>query len=174
SFFTTRDSFITYWVHGLSIGGGNALRTEWYQPSGALWSTHLDTLDQNIRYWYYYNHVNGPAVQANMPLGTWKVRFFVQNQPFDSLTFVIGVLGVQTQREKHVAITPNPARDYILVSGDYKDIKLFDALGREQKLNVNYFTNPIRIDLNGLPSGAYNLQLKDAQGQVAVEKVIVE
>jgi hypothetical protein len=109
-----------------------------------------------------------------MPLGLWKVRFFVQDQPFDSLTFEIRQLGVQTQREKHFSISPNPARNYILVDGDCKDIKLFDALGREVKLQINYNTKPIRLELNGLPSGAYNLQLKDAEGQVLMEKVIVE
>jgi murein DD-endopeptidase MepM/ murein hydrolase activator NlpD len=174
SYFTTRDSFITYWVHGLSIGGGNILRTDWYQPSGALWFSHLDTLNENYRYWYYYTYINGPAVQASMPLGTWKVRYYVQDQPFDSLTFEIRQLGVHNQREKHLFISPNPARNYILVDGNHRDIKLFDALGRELKLQVNYHTKPIRIDLNGLPSGAYNLQLKDMEGQVLVEKVIIQ
>ncbi len=174
SYFTTRDSFITYWVHGSSIGGGNVLRTDWYQPSGALWFSHLDTLNENYRYWYFYTYINGPAVQASMPLGTWKVKYYVQDQPFDSLTFEIRQLGVNKQTQKHLFISPNPARDYVLVSGDYKDIKLFDALGREVKLHTNYFTKPIRIELNWLPWGAYNLQLKDAEGQVLVERVIVE
>lgn len=87
---------------------------------------------------------------------------------------VVSSLGVLDRNESNVTIHPNPARDYVLISGDYKDIKLFDALGREVKLQVNYHAKPIRIELNELPSGAYNLQLKDASGQVVLEKLIIE
>lgn len=87
---------------------------------------------------------------------------------------VVGTLKVLGFDLSDVSIFPNPARGYILIDGEYKDIKLFDALGREVKLQINYYTKPIRIDLNGVPSGAYNLQLKDAQGQVLVEKVIIQ
>ncbi len=174
TFFSQRDSFITYWVHGLSIGQGNIIRTDWYEPSGTLWFTHLDTMDANYRYWYYYTYINGPAVQVNMPLGTWKVKYYVQDQPFDSLSFEIRQLGVHKESERHVSISPNPARNYILVDGDCKDIKLFDGLGRELKLQINYNTKPIRIELNGLPSGAYNLQLKDASGKMLIKKVIIK
>jgi hypothetical protein len=174
SYFTTRDSFITYWVHGLSIGANNTVRTDWYQPSGALWFSHLDTMNENYRYWYYYTYINGPAMQASMPLGTWTVKYYVQDQPFDSLTFVIGLLGVNSQQEKHLFISPNPARDYVLVTGVYKDIKLFDALARDVKLQINYNNVPIRIDLNGLPSGVYHLRAIDSAGNEQVEKLLIE
>lgn len=174
SYFTTRDSFITYWTHGLSIGQGTASRTDWYQPSGALWHSFLDTSDAAYRYWYFNTYIYGPAILPNMPLGIWTVKHYFQEQLFDSLTFEIRQLGVHTQRDKHLFISPNPARDYVLIDGDYKDIKFFDALGKEVKVQINYYTKPIRIELNGVPSGAYNLQLQDDKGQVLIEKVIIQ
>lgn len=38
--FTMRDSFITYWVLGLSIHSGARLRADWYTPLGKLWHSH--------------------------------------------------------------------------------------------------------------------------------------
>lgn len=86
----------------------------------------------------------------------------------------IGSLGLPDVNITGIPIYPNPARDYVLVNGDYKDIKLFDGIGREVKLQIDYFNNPIRIELNGLPSGVYNLQHKDADGQVSIEKLIIQ
>lgn len=174
SYFTTRDSFITYWVHGLSIGGGNILRTDWYQPSGALWSSHLDSLPENFRYWYYYTHISGPAVQPNMPLGSWKVRFFVQDQPFDSLTFEIRQLSVKLQQEQRLVISPNPARDYVFIDGEYKEVKMFDELGRAMKLGVSSYGDKVKVYWHGIPSGVYHLQMKSERGTISIKKLVVE
>ncbi|HEY6171102.1 MAG TPA: T9SS type A sorting domain-containing protein [Candidatus Kapabacteria bacterium] len=98
------------------------------------------------------------------------------NRELDTVVLhgIVSPLKVSNVNTSVNSIYPNPARDYILVSGNYKEIKLFDALGREVKLQVNYHAKPIRINLSGLPSGAYNLQVKDASGQVVLEKLIVE
>lgn len=174
SLFTTRDSFITYWVHGLSIGENNVVRTDWYQPSGALWFSHLDTMDASYRYWYYYTYINGPAVQTNMPLGTWKAKFYVQNAPFDSLLFEIRQLSVKLKQDKRLVITPNPARDYVFIDGKYKEVQLFDGLARPMKLGVSQYDDRIKIIWNNLPSGVYHLQLKGVDGTVSTEKLIIE
>lgn len=174
SYFTTRDSFITYWVQGLSIGQGTASRTDWYQPSGALWHSFVDTSDANYRYWYFHTDIYGPAKIANMPLGTWTVKHYFQEQLFDSLTFVIGVLGVHAQPEKHIFISPNPARDYVLISGDYKAIKLFDELGRPMKLGISSYGDRIKIFWNHLPGGVYHLKATDEKGGVSMEKLVIE
>lgn len=174
SFFTPRDSFITYWAHGVSIGAGNVSRTDWYEPSGTLWFSFLDTVQASYRYWYYNTYIYGPAIQTNMPLGTWHVKYYIQDVLFDSVSFEIRQLGVKLGQEKRLLLTPNPARDYVLIDGKYNDVQLFDELGR--KMNCTYINDgdKTKINWHTLPSRVYHIQLKEFDGTVRIEKLLIE
>lgn len=73
-----------------------------------------------------------------------------------------------------VKITPNPANDYITVTGEFlKQATVFDYLGKEiiTTLIKNTTTN---IDVSSLTKGLYFIVIKDEENNIHKEKIIIE
>ncbi len=66
-------------------------------------------------------------------------------------------------------VYPNPVKDVFEVSGEYESIALLDAHGREI-LN----TKDDKIDIRGLNSGIYLLQIHNKNKPVMIKKIIKE
>ncbi len=170
---TSGDSYITYWVHGLSIDSGDVTRADWYEPSGTLWHSDSFTFDVGYRYWWYYTYIYGPVIQKNIPFGSWHVKSYVNGNLFDSVSFTIGELGVEDGRKVELLLSPNPARDYLLVPTPLKDVKIFDILGKQVQTRIA-MADALRIEWDQLRAGVYYLSGKNEAGKELILKFMVE
>ncbi|MBB6330452.1 hypothetical protein HNP24_001402 [Chryseobacterium sediminis] len=83
------------------------------------------------------------------------------------------VLGIKDSKAavKEVSVYPNPATDFIQINSlsTVKSIEIYDETGKLIKTE----TNGNRIDVKGLPSGVYMLNIK-TEGRNFTEKVIIK
>jgi hypothetical protein len=172
--FTVRDSFITFWTHGLSAGEGNSLLTRWYAPSGALWSSHLDSMGDNFRYWYYNVSIDGPGKAASMPRGKWGVSIYIEDQFFDSASFEIRDLAVASEKSPEINIAPNPAHHFVNITGiTPREVHLYDMLGKEIPISVSH-QDVSKVEWGVIPEGIYILKFEDREGKIYIEKILIE
>jgi hypothetical protein len=172
--FTVKDSFITFWTHGLSAGEGNSLLIRWYAPSGALWSSHLDSMGDSYRYWYYNTSIPGPGTVASMPRGKWGVSIYIEDQFFDSVSFEIRDLGVASEVSSVIKIIPNPAHHFVNIAGiTAREVHLYDMLGKEIPINISQ-RDVLKVEWTDLPEGIYILRFEDREGKRYIEKILIE
>lgn len=83
------------------------------------------------------------------------------------------VLGIKDSKAavKEVSVYPNPATDFIQINSlsTVKSIEIYDETGKLIKTE----TNGNRIDVKGLPSGVYMVNIK-TEGRNFTEKVIIK
>ena len=74
----------------------------------------------------------------------------------------------------NISLYPNPASNFIDVAGvpENSRLKLINSLGQEIQLLSLNDSNNIRIDLSGLQSGIYYLQI-NSSNEVKIEKIIL-
>jgi hypothetical protein len=75
--------------------------------------------------------------------------------------------------EKFCAINPNPAQDYLNVSGSYKIryVEIFNSLGIKVKI-IPVNNVEATLDIKNLPSGNYIIKLHTTQG-IATKKFVI-
>ncbi|GEM_PF-1547049 len=73
----------------------------------------------------------------------------------------------------NIAIHPNPATEYVIVSGltGNETIMVYDAVGKVVR-TVNTTSSSEKISLDGLPGGAYHISIISETGKVVSKKVI--
>ncbi|MFN8711614.1 MAG: T9SS type A sorting domain-containing protein [Bacteroidota bacterium] len=79
--------------------------------------------------------------------------------------------------ENAVKLYPNPASDWLIVSGEFNStttIQLFNNIGQEVSLtSVQRRDNELRINVNDLSNGIYMLHIIDADGRNLSTKLII-
>ena len=70
-----------------------------------------------------------------------------------------------------IAIYPNPAQNYIHVSGAIKYLQLFDAQGKKL-YETGDATGNVDINISSLSRGIYFVHVKDATGTIQIQKII--
>ena len=72
-----------------------------------------------------------------------------------------------------INIHPNPTTGTIYINGigQESEITIFNSLGR--KVYYNYMSSPVKIDLNGKPSGIYIVKISNTLG-IYFDKVVIE
>lgn len=90
---------------------------------------------------------------------------------------VITGLAQQAVSLHNLQVYPNPAQNQLSIAFDQPqyntEISLINALGQQVLHSSLHATNSQSLDLRGLPSGLYYLQVKDAEG-MSVVKVVKE
>ena len=88
----------------------------------------------------------------------------------DPVTVTVGTAN-ETMENAGVCIRPNPASDYVVVSGEYSRIEIWNLQGalvleRESAGNEEF-------DVSDLPSGLYMVKVFLAEGEFAVHKLLI-
>ena len=69
-----------------------------------------------------------------------------------------------------IYVYPNPAKDRVVIEGiEAAEVNVYNALG--QVVKTVRGTN--EIDLSGLVDGVYMLRIRDKEGRIFLEKVMV-
>ncbi len=77
---------------------------------------------------------------------------------------------VEETKDSEIFIYPNPAKDRVIVEGiEAAEVEVYNALG--QLVKTVRGTN--EIDLSGLVDGVYMLRIRDKEGRIFLEKVMV-
>ena len=89
-----------------------------------------------------------------------------ENPEYGTCTFD----GVEETKESGISIYPNPAKDRVVIEGiEAAEVNVYNALGQMVKTVLG--TN--EIDLRGLVDGVYMLRIRDKEGRIFLEKVMV-
>ncbi len=75
--------------------------------------------------------------------------------------------------QNKVAISPNPASDYIIIDGlsDNERIKVYNGTGKLVR-EAKAVMNTVRVNLNGLSNGTYHVIIISGNGEVVSQKVM--
>ena len=79
-----------------------------------------------------------------------------------------------TEGEQPISISPNPAKDYILITGQLSDCQIsLYSIDKSFQQEILIAGNEIRVDLSHLTAGVYMIQiLEPKSGKTQVEKVV--
>ena len=85
--------------------------------------------------------------------------------------------GIQELEQGRLAIYPNPAKDYCVISGEglneVNEAFLVDALGRSMEVNIVKQQNQWQLSLKNITSGCYTLVVADKKGRNYRGNIIV-
>ncbi len=162
TFLLGRDSVIAFWAHGLSEKKGDQYSVTWTTPAGAIWYTYTTTADTNLRYWYWWSYIDGPAKQPTMPTGLWTVTFSnltdLVSIPLTTQFEVSVPLEVKSINQAVGGLSPNPADSYFTVTdGTMEEAWLISSVGQRRQAMVEAGN---RIVVRELPNGVYLLKFK--------------
>jgi len=117
---------------------------------GLLWTGYFNVFDG----WHCLLcfHQNGELVWENPEYGTCT---------YDA---------IEENKDSEISIYPNPVRDRVVIDGiEAVEIQVYNTLG--QVVKTVRGTN--EIDLSGLVDGVYLLRIRDKEGRIFLEKVMV-
>lgn len=119
---------------------------------------------QRMSYHFYDNH---PLIGANY--------YRLKQNDFDGRYSYSDIRQLAfTAPESVLQLYPNPAGDYITVSGlqAIQSIQLYDLRGSNLPIRVNNNNDKTEIDLKGIAPGVYYLKVISAKGPVLRQKLI--
>ena len=106
-----------------------------------------------------YGHIceSQPAPNAENPLidwaevcNTWNIDETVENE--------------------HAVLYPNPANEKVTIEGvEAKEVQVYNTLGQV----VKRVRNSNEVSLEGLVQGVYLVRIRDGEGRIFMEKVMV-
>lgn len=114
-------------------------------------------------------------------IGVWDVKLVVTNAGgSDSLIktdyITVGTNpGIVNPNANSFSLSPNPARDFVIVEHSFKnaDIIIYSLLG-EKVAMLNSVTGKSRLSVAHLPKGLYLVKVISAQGEELTRKLIVQ
>ena len=117
--------------------------------------------------------------KANIPLGTQvsnKAGIYFDYNPvvitntvtitYDKTTSISGL------SDLNVKVYPNPARDYVFVDGSNLYVKLYDIRGN--LIKSEYVSTSRKLDISGLSTGIYILQLKRGEAVSRIKLSVIK
>lgn len=75
TFYIHKDTTVCHWVAIHGVQKGDTVISEWYGPTGILWSTYSYINDDNEAYHYSWHYMKLPPFK-----GKWTSKFFVHNK----------------------------------------------------------------------------------------------
>jgi Glycine rich protein/Secretion system C-terminal sorting domain/Bacterial Ig domain len=122
--------------------------------------------DNNINT-YNYTDILTPDV-----LSFTSLYYRLQMTDKDGNYTYSNIISVTIDRRSNVVIIyPNPAQNYIHVSGVIKYLQVFDA-GGKKLYETTIATGSLDIDISSLSRGIYFVHLKDGAGKIQIQKII--
>jgi hypothetical protein len=101
--------------------------------------------------------------------GVDTVFYIAAENGFVYKSAMIPVNGVE-EKALQINVYPNPAKDRVIVEGiEAAEVNVYNALG--QVVKTVRGTN--EIDLSGLVDGVYLVRIRDKEGRIFLEKVMV-
>ena len=111
---------------------------------------------------------------ADIPGKTGRIYYRLKQVDFDEQSKLSQIVSVIFDKQGIVKVYPNPAQQKVTIEGAdlYNRIQLFDAGGRmvREKTNNNQYL--FTLNLEGLKSGIYLLQLGNSSGSQTLKLVI--
>lgn len=105
--------------------------------------------------------------------------FFDTNPPIITNTFqteFVDQLSVPSLEATHFQLYPNPVKEMVYIQSTSTEtlssIRLFNILGKEVLQLNNIQSNATQINLSGLPSGIYLMELTSESGTSSTQKVV--
>ena len=112
---------------------------------------------------YPYGDINCPNVVVGSQDNYWVFH----------LTDIYDYDGIEEQEgwnENGVGVYPNPSKDLVRIYGvEAEEVWLYNALGQV----VKTVRNSNDVSLEGLPQGVYMVRIRDGEGRIFMEKVMV-
>ena len=103
-------------------------------------------------------------------LGTGTIYYRLQIIDKDGKSKYSDVRSIKLQNNARYTILPNPAKDYIAISGkNIADITITDATGKQVMT-----TKVPRINISGLARGIYFVRIQSDDDNIQTEKLVVE
>ena len=103
-------------------------------------------------------------------LGTGTIYYRLQIIDKDGKSKYSDVRSIKLQNNARYTISPNPAKDYIAISGkNIADITITDATGKQVMT-----TKVPRINISGLARGIYFVRIQSDDDNIQTEKLVVE
>ena len=125
------------------------------------------------------SNAQNPKVNYNAT-GTYPVKLVATNSYGSNETvkqgyITVGTTGIETAGQKTLTVFPNPATDYVWVRGaecPVQSVKISDITGKTIPVPVSKEHEGIRLDVSGLRSGMYLLQVVIPEGVISTQKLI--
>lgn len=150
-----------------------------------LFSNEMFSAAGNAFSWQWY--IDGAAVEGasgnSFPaaeFGVYQVLATGENGCSTiSAPYFYGVTGIADEQGDDLLLFPNPARDYVEISGlteKVQNLTVFDVSGRiiGSDLPINSTNDKFRISLESLSSGMYIIQLQYVDGSESNIRLVVE
>ena len=103
-------------------------------------------------------------------LGTGTIYYRLQIIDKDGKSKYSDVRSIKLQNNARYTMMPNPAKDYIKISGkNIADITITDATGKQVMT-----TKAPRINISGLARGIYFVRIQSDDDNIQTEKLVVE
>lgn len=120
-------------------------------------------------YNFYSPGMEGQAISIGGPYAAWQWQRGVVSR-FSLGSLVSGISAVKEPAERHeITVFPNPCTDSATLSRIPEQITLYDASGTCVR---TYTPASNRIDMQGLPTGTYRLEIREAGGLKSTLNVI--
>jgi serine protease AprX len=160
-------------VYAYNVGGlyNNSLPLELITDS-LIYRATFPTLPKGTHVRYYIETQDGADTITRSP----------RNAPDTVYSFYVGdsipnpPYSVKRSEDVSIRVYPNPARDYLnitLPSGSVS-VEMTDVLGRVlRSVEVRNYTVGLKLPVQGLEEGIYNVIVRKKDGNVSVRKVIV-
>ncbi|WP_418637646.1 T9SS type A sorting domain-containing protein [Winogradskyella sp.] len=84
------------------------------------------------------------------------------------------ILGIVELENVEINVFPNPVKDNLYISSNYKlkSVHIFNAMGQKVFFEENYNTNEINV--SSLSKGVYFLKLTDMEDRKTIKRFITE
>jgi hypothetical protein len=93
---------------------------------------------------------------------SWLEVFMNDGYGFDAIE--------ENDSDSAVTCSPNPANDYVYINGiEPAEVQVYNALGQV----VKRVRNSNEVSLEGLVQGVYLVRIRDGEGRIFMEKVMV-
>lgn len=125
-----------------------------------------------------YSPIAGATGQSFTPtvIGSYAVRVTFNGCTDTSSCYLFTSVGIaENNYSKGLLIAPNPAKNYCIINAPaltHATLYLYDLVGK--MLEKQFFNNQIELSLTGLNAGIYMVEIRNASGIIAREKLVKE
>ncbi len=153
--FSTNPTSITCYV------GKNAAP---YNSYSGYSNFNISAEEKEFIYTFLMNDPSDNNARITFDMGLTKSKITLSSIKFDEIfdeNMIVIPLEIETEIDKSISISPNPAKEIVLVTHDpsIKTIDLMDYLGKIYFSKTNHFAKSTPINLSNLPTGMYYIYL---------------
>lgn len=152
----------------VSTGGPQATAVITHENTGSDGAIDLSVTGGSGSYTYSWS--NGPVTQDinNLIAGVYSVNINDGSCTTDTSFTVINVAGINPFESKNLAVYPNPATDFVVISMDGTfSYEVYNILG--EIVISNKAANNTKTDLSGLEKGIYLIRIFDQENEHTVK-----